>query len=548
MIKYFSMKLMLTGSIMFLVSGTFLFTGCAHLGNENSDTLDISSEKMHQIEPLELKEAPEDAEAVEIEKAEPALATLEISLEQCRAWALENNLDLKAQLIAPTISAEGVSQAQAAFEAVFSGSMNYSKTNTPSASTLDEMQGSQSEKIYTNLKVKIPLRSGGDIEVDLTDTMSDSNSMGLTINPSYRSGLSASISQPLLKGAGKRVNEYSIRLAEYSAQITDAQTKAKAIEIIRDIDSYYWKLYAARKSLDVYKQQYELAKAFYDETETLVRIGTSPEIDLLQTKASVASKLEAIISAENSVRNYERILKKMLYRAGLEPETVTELIPVTEPNPVHYEFDNQDTTAKAIENRMDLLTLELQLAQSSENISYFKNQTLPSLSLQYKYNMSGLGASRSDSYDILKDNDFHDHGVTMQMSIPIGNKYAKSRLREYRYDRIQRLASRDAKKEEIKSQVLDQIDTLEAYWQSILACRQTTIYMDELYKAEKRQYELGMETAYKVLEAQANLTSAQQSEISALTNYQIALVDLAYYTGTLLGAAKVEWEPYLPGE
>jgi hypothetical protein len=45
---------------------------------------------------------------------------------------------------------------------------------------------------------------------------------------------------------------------------------------------------------------------------------------------------------------------------------------------------------------------------------------------------------------------------------------------------------------------------------------------------------------------QADLANAEYSEISALTEYQIAVVDLAYATGTLLGAAKIEWQPIVP--
>ncbi|MBN1627603.1 MAG: TolC family protein [Deltaproteobacteria bacterium] len=382
----------------------------------------------------------------------------------------------------------------------------------------------------------------------MIDNKMKTSSFFSTFNPSYDSDLSASISQPLLKSAGKRVNEHFIRIAEYNSQIIDAETKLKAINIIADVDRYYWRLYAARRLLDVRKEQYELAKTLYNETEVLVKVGTKAEIEIIRTKAELADKLETIITAENNVKNIERHLKKMLNRSGLEAETVTELIPVSEPNPVHYEFNAGDITARAIENRVDMLTLELQLAQSSENISYYKNQTLPSLSLQYKYNMNGLGAARGDSYDMLEDDDFHDHNVTLGISIPIGNQAAKSRLREAGYERAQRLASRDAKRAEIKSDVLNQIDTLEANWQRILACRQTAILRDEQYKAEKRQYELGMQTSVNVLDAQTSLAYAQQNEISAVTDYQISLVDIAYATGTLLGAAKVEWAPFVPEE
>jgi outer membrane protein TolC len=132
--------------------------------------------------------------------------------------------------------------------------------------------------------------------------------------------------------------------------------------------------------------------------------------------------------------------------------------------------------------------------------------------------------------------------------VPFGNEAAKSRLRQAMYERAKRLATRDSRKAQIKYEVLNQIDTLEADWQRILAGRQTTILRDEQYKAEKRQYELGLATSTDVLEAQTNLADAQTEEIRALTEYQIAFVDLAYATGTLLGAAKVQWEPIVPQE
>jgi hypothetical protein len=44
----------------------------------------------------------------------------------------------------------------------------------------------------------------------------------------------------------------------------------------------------------------------------------------------------------------------------------------------------------------------------SMTIEYNRNQTLPDLSFEYRYNIDGLGADRSDSYDMLTDNDYHD--------------------------------------------------------------------------------------------------------------------------------------------
>ena len=59
---------------------------------------------------------------------------------------------------------------------------------------------------------------------------------------------------------------------------------------------------------------------------------------------------------------------------------------------------------------------------------------------------------------------------------------------------------------------------------------------------------MGLGTSTDVRDAQTELAEAQRVEILALAEYQMAIVDLAYATGTLLGAAKVQWEPIIPQE
>ena len=49
-----------------------------------------------------------------------------------------------------------------------------------------------------------------------------------------------------------------------------------------------------------------------------------------------------------------------------------------------------------------------------------------------------------------------------------------------------------------------------------------------------------------MLDAQIRFANAQSGEIVALADYQISLVDVAYATGTLLGSAKIRWEPIIP--
>jgi outer membrane protein TolC len=250
--------------------------------------------------------------------------------------------------------------------------------------------------------------------------------------------------------------------------------------------------------------------------------------------------------AENSLRDRQRELKRVINKAGLEMQTPTVLVPATEPDPVRYRLEQQELVKKAVENRMEMLELELQIAEDAAQVDYIRNQALPLATLDYTYNINGMGATRQDSFDLLTERRFADHRLGLQLVVPLGNNAAESRVRQAMYQKRQRLASRESRRALIEIEVLNAIDQVEANWQRILAGRQTSILNGRLFEAEKHQFELGLGTTTEVLEAQTAFANAQSAEIAALTEYQIALVDLAYSTGTLLGAAKVQWEPLIP--
>ena len=62
----------------------------------------------------------------------------------------------------------------------------------------------------------------------------------------------------------------------------------------------------------------------------------------------------------------------------------------------------------------------------------------------------------------------------------------------------------------------------------------------------KRQFDVGKSTSTDVLDASTRLALQQLEEISAIADYQIAQIDLAAATGTLLGATRIRWEPSQP--
>lgn len=506
----------------------------------------VSAERLRSIDSTDFasyrkaEAVPADVNAAAVKSRFEGLAEATLSIEECRASALTNNLDLKVAIVSPAIAGEVVSREEAKFESTFVTRALWSETDSPTASNLNS---AQSEFGRLEPAVRIPLRTGGTAEVALPMSRSSNNNPFTTLNPAYETDLLFSISQPLLRGAGVRANQASIRIASYNQQADEARTKLEVIRQIAAVDRSYWQLYEARRALEVAQQQYELALAQQRRAERQVNAGQVGEIEVTRAQAGASQRLDAIIQAQTLVLRRQRELKRIINMPDLTLESAVMLATSTPPDPVEYLVDRGEVTAAALENRMELLEIELRLAADAATIDFEHNAALPLFTVDYTYRVNGLGGTYNESVRVASENNFEDWSVGLSAEVPLGNERARSRIRESILRRIQRLSTKEARSLAIRQEVLDAVDNIEQSWQRIIAARQSVILNTRLLLAEQRSFDVGASTSTDVLNAATDLAQSQYDEIRALTNYQIAQVDLAFATGTLLGAGKTDWTP-----
>lgn len=498
------------------------------------------------LEPRDYQQETPPSAQETLEDARARFAGVErvdLSLDNARIAAIANNLNLSATLIAPTIAAEQVSEEEARFESVFTLSASVRDNDDAVASALDSSQ-STSRSITPGIRV--PLRTGGELSINLPiSRFSTDNSFSL-LNPAYTSDLNFSLSHNLLRGAGRRAATHSIRLAEYNRQVSEAQTKLEVIRTLAEVDRAYWRLYAAIRALEVVEQQHAVAAAQLERAQRKERAGTGTEVDIVRAQSGVADRVEQIIRAQNDVSLQERALKALLNIDGLDVDSSTHLEPASPPDPVEYDFDTPRLVQAALDNRMELLEIELNLARDAANIAFAENQALPLVALQYTYGVNGLGGTLDNSVDTLGRNNFESWSIGLNAEIPLGNEQRKSSLAQSILARLQTLATRDAREQSITREVYDAIDQLSSTWNRILAAQEAVSLSARVLEAEQRQFDVGRSTTTDVLDADANLANARLTEIRAIVEYQIAQIDLAFATGTLLGQTKVDWEPRDP--
>ena len=220
--------------------------GCANpLVTYESDLgMRVPRDRLRRIERLGIEQYAQQTSAEEEEaRAAAALEALPpifegreempVTLEEARAWALTNNLDLRVALIEPTISTERLDEEEAKFESVFTTTFSRGDFNQPTSS---ELNATESNSFSLTPSITVPLRTGGTVTLDMPISRFETDNQFSTLNPSYEVDARFSISQPLLRNAGRRTQTYSIRVQALETQISEAQAKLAVIRELANVD------------------------------------------------------------------------------------------------------------------------------------------------------------------------------------------------------------------------------------------------------------------------------------------------------------------------
>jgi outer membrane protein TolC len=452
--------------------------------------------------------------------------TMTLTLAKVRAAALANNLDLKVDLVEPEMAQQSLNAERAKFEALFQGSF---------ATDYTEAVGSEavSRAWSTQVGVSQPLASGGSLLASLP--VGDFHPGGLA-----SASASVTVIQSLLRGAGTDINTQSIRIAEHQWQMVSARTKLNVIAWLSRADVAYWQVYAAHRDLAVRRAQYDLAKDQLSHARKMVAAGSAARIEIVRAEAGLSSRLENVINAETTVEYHERNLRAIMNLPDVPVDSPVSMVLETEPHPLGLTLDEKALFEQAVANRMDRVELELSLAIDDMDVAYARNATLPDVAVSYSYAARTQGNSVGKSLNHFSGQAYDDHWVSLSAAIPLGNEAARARLQRARLSQLQGKLLQKKLCQIIRQEVADAVSQLNGNWRRILAAEQGVVAAQRDYDVDQDQFKLGQRNSTDVLYSATRLGDAQLGRIRAFVDYEIAQINLARVTGTLLGRDSIE--------
>ena len=221
---------------------------------------------------------------------------VELSLGEAIERALEQNLDIAVECLNSQVVDLLLAQVYGFYRPTLNTSFsNISRTN-PSQTQLDGGQSvvSDTTTVTTSLNQAVPWR-GGSFQVSWNNTRTDSTNAFSTFNPSYRSNVQASYTQPLLRGFGIDSTRQQLQVTRLNREISDVDLRQTITNTVANVRNAYWDLAYAVQAVEVQRQALELAEQLIEDNRTRVEIGTMAPIDIVQSQSEAATRRQSLV-------------------------------------------------------------------------------------------------------------------------------------------------------------------------------------------------------------------------------------------------------------
>ncbi|WP_254684352.1 TolC family protein [Edaphosphingomonas haloaromaticamans] len=333
-----------------------------------------------------------------------------------------------------------------------------------------------------------------------------------------------SFTQPLLRGAGTKVNMAPVRIARLQEEINKLSLKSTVIDTVTGIIQAYRRLSQAQSQVELAELSLERTRDLLETNRALIAAGRMAAADIVQTESGVANQEVAVLQARQQLASAQLALLQLL---AVDPRT--NVVAADEPDAEQADIDLDRVVDLGLSSRVDILGQRLALEQTRIDLAVARNNRLWDLSIG-----GSVSRQRVDDPILGRLDPPTDHNVGVQLSIPIGDfSYRQREIGATTSLRTAELRYQDLT-QSVETQIRDAVQTVEASWQQLAAARRARALAARALELQQEKLKVGRASNFEVLSFQADLRTADTQELTARIGYLNALTSLDQQIGNTL--------------
>ncbi|HYE75825.1 MAG TPA: TolC family protein, partial [Blastocatellia bacterium] len=307
---------------------------------------------------------------------------------------LEKNVDIEIERENVRLAQFDLFAAQGFYDPLTSSGISYNSStqaNTRLFSGTDATTIDNKTLTYNFGFQQFVERTGANYAINFNNQRNVNNFGVLT--PQYTPTLNFSITQPLWRNFKTDINRRQIKISRKRLDLSDAQFRQRAIEIISSVQQAYWDLAFAIKDEEIQRDAVKLAEIQLNNNQRQVEVGTLAPIDVVSAATELETRRQQVFQAMNSVAQAENALKALTVGGPNDELWTAQITPVEnfEAQPISMPLN--DAMRLATENRPELKQFALQKEINEIDVDFLRNQTKPQIDFVANYNMLGVAGN-----------------------------------------------------------------------------------------------------------------------------------------------------------
>ena len=488
--------------------------------------------------------------------------TLTLTLPQVIQFVVQSNRDLKNAGLDRVVQRQELKEAESSFDPRFTPTVTIginralSSSSRPTSTVLvpssvssptttqssflgsgsgrsdplgDSQRDSPSETLRERFTNRTTFNSSTQLQAQLNTRIG--TQFRLSSDPLSDFPLSLTISQPLLRGFGKAVNEAPVKVARLTDTKSSLALRQTLIDKITETIIAYRTLYERQELVRI--QEVSLANKRYqlEVTTALVKAGRKARADLVDSAQSIADGERQLIDAKNQLALANSILLRLMDTpktliVQISSDSMEGLIQAA-----IARAQSLDPTALlniAYRNRSNYLQAKLDIETETLSLLSAQDNKRWGLDLQ---SSTSLGTSSQTSAGLVLSREFGNQRLETEVQRrQIGIQKNRNRFNQLT--------------EIIKTELSDQLKTISATQQQIAAAQQASELAKQQLAIAQERFKRGKIDIFEVTQKEDTLTTARNNELTARLDFWLSIVQLDRILGTTLNT----WSSFIPSD
>ncbi len=361
---------------------------------------------------------------------------------------------------------------------------------------------------------------------------------GATISGNYRtdmannqfgtfnnSNLTVGVTQPLLRGFGKKVTQFELENSRRGVEGAQRNFELARQRLVVEVVASYFNIIRQEGLLDVAQNSHERNKELLRASEARLEVGLASKLDVFRAELQLSQAQEVVILREEAL---DLAVDGFKFNLGLGPLEQISLAKV-DPGYQPVDINLENLTRLALENRVEVQEERDRVRDAQRSVAISKQNLLPQLDLNVRYEQRGMGDSFYSSLD------FQDRGfnVFLATRYALDRSHEKASFALAQMDVNARVRSLRLLEYNIVNEVRAAARNVERIGKSILLQERSIDFAEKQRRLAMLRYQRALASNFDIIDAENNLIQARSNYVSLVTDHHVAQIELKRVTGLI---------------